>query len=328
MEVQQDNGSGSIEPSDQELKINLELGAWSISRRIIDAKDRSRLVIQCVEDDFGGLCPRIGLETKGLVHYGGRAAVSVQTDYGVVVLPPPAAATRGQQQSTAGQQQPAARARQQGQSRTGAARQGHRGSQSSRSWADRVTGSSSGTGGTGGAAGSNSSSNNRQPITQQQGGQQRGGHNSAAAARRVADRVARTETRNTETGGNGAAAENAAGSQAVARARQQQQQQTRLLQPQAGAGEPSGETEAAAAEDAAVTKAATAAEILQLRAQVQQLSEQAHRDRVISQGLLDAQPGLAAAGDGAKTQLRSWCNQPISDVCQTSIFFLVFLSGC
>ena len=86
MEVQQDNGSGSIEPSDQELKISLELGAWSISRRI-DAKDRSRgLVIQCVEDDFGGLCPRIGLETKGLVHYGGRAAVSVQTDYGVVTI--------------------------------------------------------------------------------------------------------------------------------------------------------------------------------------------------------------------------------------------------
>ena len=156
MEVQQDNGLGSIEPSDQKLKISLELGAWSISRRI-DAKDRSRLVIQCVEDDFGGLCPHIGLETKGLVHYGGRAAVSVQTDYGVVVLPPPAAATRGQQQSTAGQQQPAARARQQGQSRTGAARQGHRGSQSSRSWADRVTGGSSGTGGTGGAAGSSNS---------------------------------------------------------------------------------------------------------------------------------------------------------------------------
>jgi hypothetical protein len=220
MEVR-DNGSGSIEPSDQELKISLELGAWSISRRI-DAKDRSRLVIQCVEDDFGGLCPRIGLETKGLVHYGGRAAVSVQTDYGVVVLPPPAATTRGQQQSTAGQQQPAARARQQGQSRTGAARQGHRGSQSSRSWADRVTGGSSGTGGTGGAAGSNnSSSNSRQPVTQQQGGQQRGGHNSAAAARRVADRVARTEKRNMEPESNGAAAENAADSQAVARARQQ-----------------------------------------------------------------------------------------------------------
>ena len=122
----------------EELKINLELGAWSISRRI-DAKDRSRLVIQCVEDDFGGLCPHIGLETTGLVHYGGRAAVSVQTDHGVVVLPPPAAAARGQQQSTAGQQQPAARARQQGQSRTGAARQGHRGSQLSNR-AGRVTG--------------------------------------------------------------------------------------------------------------------------------------------------------------------------------------------
>ena len=102
MAVQQDNGSGSIEPSDQELRINLELGAWSISRRI-DAKDRSRLVIQCVEDDFGGLCPHIGLETKGLVHYGGRAAVSVQTDHGVVVLPPPAAATRGQQQYSSNQ---------------------------------------------------------------------------------------------------------------------------------------------------------------------------------------------------------------------------------
>ena len=43
-----------------------------------------------------------------------------------------------------------------------------------------------------------------------------------------------------------------------------------------------------------MTEAATAAEIARLRAQVQQLSEQAHRDRVISQGLLDAQPGLAA----------------------------------
>ena len=113
----------------------------------------------------------------------------------------------------------------------------------------------------------------------------------AAAARRVADRVARTEKRNMGPESNGAAAENAADSQAVARARQQQQQQT---QPQAGASEPSGETKAAAAEDTAVTEAAAAAEILRLRAQVQQLSEQAHRDRVISQGLLDAQPGLAA----------------------------------
>ena len=43
------------------------------------------------------------------MHYGGRAAVSVQKDHGVVVMPPPAAAARGQQQSTAGQHQPAAR---------------------------------------------------------------------------------------------------------------------------------------------------------------------------------------------------------------------------
>ena len=73
--------------------------------------------------------------------------------------------------------------------------------------------------------------------------------------------MARAEKRNMETEGDGAATENAAGSQAVARVRQQQQQQTRLLQPQAGASEPSGETKAAAAEDTvtAVTEAAARA---------------------------------------------------------------------
>ena len=109
--------------------------------------------------------------------------------------------------------------------------------------------------------------------------------------------------------GNGAAAENAADSQAVARPRQQQHQQTRLLQPQAGAGAPSGETKAAAAEDTAVTEAATSAEILRLRRQVQQLSERAHQDRVISHDLLDAQPRLAATatrqnqGSAAETKV-------------------------
>ena len=63
------------------------------------------------------------------------------------------------------------------------------------------------------------------------------------------------------TRGNGAAAENAAGSHAVARAPLQRQQQMRLLKPHAGAGEPSGETEATAAEDATMTEATIAAGI-------------------------------------------------------------------
>ena len=46
---------------------------------------------------------------------------------------------------------------------------------------------------------------------------------------------------------------------------------------------------------AAAQVAAQAAEITQLRAQVQQLTKQARHERVVSQGLLDAQPGLAAA---------------------------------
>ena len=144
MEVQCDSSSGSIEPSKIELKISA--GPWSIARHI-DIADRSKFVIPFEKDDFGGLCPRMGLETKGLVHFGGRAAVTVQKDDRVVVLPPPheetAAATTG------GQQQSAARTRQRGQSRAGAARQGHRGSRPSRSWAGRVTGGSSGTGGAG-----------------------------------------------------------------------------------------------------------------------------------------------------------------------------------
>ena len=98
------SSSGSIEPSKLELKISA--GPWSIARHI-DIADRSRVVIQFEKDDFGGLCPRIGLETKGLVHFGGRAAVTVQKDDCVVVLPPPrekptaAATTGGQQQSAA-----------------------------------------------------------------------------------------------------------------------------------------------------------------------------------------------------------------------------------
>ena len=71
---------------DQELKISW--GAWSIARHI-GVADLSRLVIQFEEDDFGGLCPRIGLETKGLVHSDGRAVVTVRNDDCVVVLPPP-----------------------------------------------------------------------------------------------------------------------------------------------------------------------------------------------------------------------------------------------
>ena len=63
MEVRCDSSSGSIEPSKIELKISA--GPWSIARHI-DIADRSRVVIQFEKDDCGGLCPRIGLETKGL----------------------------------------------------------------------------------------------------------------------------------------------------------------------------------------------------------------------------------------------------------------------
>ena len=53
--------SGLIGPSNQELKISV--GAWSTTRHI-DIADRSKLVTQFKEGDFGGLCPRIrtGLE--------------------------------------------------------------------------------------------------------------------------------------------------------------------------------------------------------------------------------------------------------------------------
>ena len=79
-----------------------------------------------------------------------------------------------------------------------------------------------------------------------------------------------------------------------------------MLLKSAESSDDSGDEAAAEVEEAATTEgtdvteiAAAAqdetAEVARLRAQVQQLSEQAHRDRVISQGLLDAQPGLAAA---------------------------------
>ena len=71
-----DSSPGSIEPSKIELKI--PVGPWGIARHI-DIADRSRVVIQFEKVDFGGLCARIGLETKGFVHYGGRAAFAVQT---------------------------------------------------------------------------------------------------------------------------------------------------------------------------------------------------------------------------------------------------------
>ena len=96
----------------------------------------------------------------------------------------------------------------------------------------------------------------------------------------------------------------------------QQQQDTQLPQPQAQVCE----TEAAAAEGTDVTEAAAAqdaaAEIARLRAQNQQLREQAHHDRVISQGLLDAQPGLAAvtrrkqmAAATDKTEVAVWAGE-------------------
>ena len=61
MEAQVDSSSRSIEPSKIELKISA--GPWSIARHI-DIADRSRVVIQFENDDFGCLCPSIGLETK------------------------------------------------------------------------------------------------------------------------------------------------------------------------------------------------------------------------------------------------------------------------
>ena len=78
------DSSGS--PDQVELKISR--GEWSIARHI-DVADCSRLVIRFEEDDFGGLCPRIGLKTEGLVHSDGRAAVTVRNNDCVVVLPPP-----------------------------------------------------------------------------------------------------------------------------------------------------------------------------------------------------------------------------------------------
>ena len=97
----------------------------------------------------------------------------------------------------------------------------------------------------------------------------------------------------------------------------QQQQDTQLPRPQAQVCE----TEAAAAEGTDVTEVAAAAqdaaaEIARLRAQNQQLREQAHHDRVISQGLLDAQPGLAAvtrrkqmAAATDKTEVPVWAGE-------------------
>lgn len=54
----------------------------------------------------------------------------------------------------------------------------------------------------------------------------------------------------------------------------------------------------------------------------------AQQKKLIGSVAMDESLLSRTAGDGAKAQLRSWCNQPISDVCQTRIFFLVFLSGC
>ena len=47
------------------IELKISAGSWSVARHI-DIADRSRVVIQFEKDDFGGLCPRIGLETKGL----------------------------------------------------------------------------------------------------------------------------------------------------------------------------------------------------------------------------------------------------------------------
>ena len=116
----------------------------------------------------------------------------------------------------------------------------------------------------------------------------------AAAKGEAAGSVLTAEKR--RKSGDGAGAKNTTDSQTAAAGAQQQQEQqegTQLQQSQAG------ETETAAAEDAAVTE--VAAEILDLRAQLKaaatresQLRAQLHHERGISQGLLDAQPALAA----------------------------------
>jgi len=233
------DSSGS--PDQVELKISR--GEWSIARHI-DVADCSRLVIRFEEDDFGGLCPRIGLKTEELVHSDGRAAVTVRNNDCVVVLPPPR--YEGRPTATAagrGQQQSAARAQRARDTGTGTGGSAPKATEPSRNRATRVAGGSSGTSGNG------------RTVSRQSGPQRPKGQLREAANRRgFAMRVAARES-------------------------------VMVAEP---------ERAPAIAENAAT-------EITQLRAQVKQLErqlrakeEQAHRDRVISQGLLDAQPGLKA----------------------------------
>lgn len=48
-----------------------------------------RFVVSLDENDFGGLCPRIGLEAKGVVHSDGRVDATVLIDDCAVVMPRP-----------------------------------------------------------------------------------------------------------------------------------------------------------------------------------------------------------------------------------------------
>ena len=105
------------------MKITLELGDRRIDR-CIRVEDRPMLFTWFEVDDFGVNCPFIGLLDKRLEHCDGRAAKIVLRDHRAIVLPQ-LKLEEGAAFATE-QQQSVARARQQGQNCTGAARQGHR----------------------------------------------------------------------------------------------------------------------------------------------------------------------------------------------------------
>ena len=105
--LQVTKGSGSMEPDHEQIRVGF--GHWTVARALAKDEFKSfRFVVSLEEDDFGGLCPRIGLEAKGLVHSDGCVAAIVPTNDCDVVLPPPRPSNGAQ--TAAGQQQSAARA--------------------------------------------------------------------------------------------------------------------------------------------------------------------------------------------------------------------------
>jgi hypothetical protein len=222
-----------------------------------DIEKDTRIVIWFKEDDFGVLCPQIGLENKHLVHSDGRTAAIVPKDDCVVAfsLPrreeKPAAAAEGED----GQQQSAARAQHARDIDTGTDRCAPKATGPSRKCAAKAAGDSSGTGDNGSSSSSSSKSQQRRAQLRECK-RLRAAHDCIGYALRL---EARGSGRRRNSGGAtaAAAAENGAGGQGA----QQQQQQRRQQQDHQQQQPPLGETEATADADADADAATIEADV-------------------------------------------------------------------